>query len=92
MEKNNLWYDFFEFLPKYRQKLAPIADRSGISADSAILLTLIYEFKELSLPIDNELYNELISKGLLIQNNGYNVTGKGAILAKSFVELRKGVL
>ena len=92
MENKNYWCVFFDSLPKVREKIESAAKRSGISADAAILLTVIYEFPKLKLPVDKAMFDELISKGLISNDGEYTATGKGAILAKAFIELRNSVL
>lgn len=92
MENKNYWCDFFKSLPKVLEKIQSAAKRSGISADAAILLTVIYEFPKLKLPVDKTMLDELILKGLILNNGEYTATGKGAILAKAFIELRNSVL
>ena len=88
---NNTLYDFFEQLEKNREKISASAKRSGISEDSAILLTIIYHFPKIRLPIKEELFEELKIKGLILEENGFYVTGKGAILAKSLTQILKSV-
>ena len=68
-----------------------VSKRSGISVDAAILLTVIYENNNQNLPVEKCLYKELYEKGLITEIDGGTVTGKGAILAKSFAEIRKTV-
>lgn len=88
---NNIWTLFWKYLPIIREKMEPVSKRSGISADAAILLTVIYENNNTNLPIEKYLYKELFDKGLISEIDGGAVTGKGAILAKSFSEIRKTV-
>ena len=84
-------YSFFEKIEIIREKISPFAKRSGISEDAAILLTIIYFFPNKDLPINDELYEQLKLKGLIIGDESYSATGKGAILAKSFSEILKMV-
>ncbi len=92
MEFDNCWKYFWESIPKLLEKTEPIAKRSGLTADGAILLTVINDYPRINLPIEAKFFDELISKGLITDKNGYEVTGKGAILAKAFSEIRKNGL
>ena len=80
----NAFDTFFEKIPEFENVIAPIAKRSGLTASSALCLMAIYKFPQTKLFCDGIL-NELCQKGLLESvNDGYSVTSKGAILAKSF--------
>ncbi len=92
MEFDICWKYFMENLIKLREKTESLAKRSGITADAAILLTIINDYPKINLPFDKKLYDELISKGLITYKNEYQVTGRGAILAKAFSEIRKNGL
>ena len=86
---NNIWECFFKNLPILSQAILPHAKRSGISTDSAILLTIYSEFPDISIPVREELVEELKCKGLISVGDGrITVTSKGAILAKAFKQIR----
>ena len=91
MNENHDFFDtFFINLSKLLEIYEPIAKRSGISAESAVLLTALWDYEGMRLPVKNDLFDELIEKKLIcFTDNKYKTTGKGAILAKSFIELRK---
>lgn len=89
-DKKSLFY-FFEQLEISREKIKTTAKRSGISEDTAILLAIIYQFPKIDLPVNDEMFEQLKSKGLITPSVPYCVTGKGAILAKSFCEVLKSV-
>ena len=79
------WGDFWSSLPAIRNCLAPNAARSGISADAAILLIVVYEFPLIEFPVNYDISEELSTKGLIEMVNGnLKITSKGSILAKSF--------
>lgn len=81
-----IWKSFFTALPKIKQKLELPAKRSGIDTDAALYLILLLDFSDDALNIPDKLKNEIINKGLAEYNgNSMSLTGKGAILAKSFV-------
>lgn len=86
----DIWTKFFSFLPQYIKALTPYAKRSGISVHSAILLTVYSEFPDAYIPITDEFIDELKCKGLIDINEGKTeITSKGSILAKSFIQIRK---
>lgn len=86
----DFWNSFWSALPEIRKALEPSAKRSGISSDAALLLTVLNEFPDISLPTDIKLINELAARGLIILNEGKpTVTSKGAILSKAFEGVRK---
>lgn len=92
MEHNStdIWKEFFGMLPRLEEALASYAKRSGISTDSAILLTVYSEFPDINIPVRDEFVEELKKKGLINVSDGKTeVTSKGAILAKSFIQIRK---
>ncbi len=81
----NIWNLFWKSYPDIKSSVSPFAKRSGLSEDAALFLMLIYEFGDTDIPIDKSVTDELCEKGLAkIDGGEYTVTGKGAILAKSF--------
>lgn len=92
MEYELCWKFFWDNLPKLMELTEPIAKRSGLTALEAVILTIINDYPQLNLPINIEIFDKLISKGMILDNNCYKVTGKGAILAKAFSEIRKNGL
>lgn len=90
LDVKNIWYDFFEQLPLIKEKIETAAKRGGISADAALLLTVIYEYTQYNLPIKAEIFSELISKGFIEEN--LNITSRGAIFAKSLIQIRNNGL
>ena len=92
MERNltDIWTEFFCFLPQYIKALKPYAKRSGISVHSAMLLTVYCESPDIDIPVRDEFIAELKDKGLIYINEGKaEITSKGSILAKSFIQIRK---
>jgi len=88
--KKDVWNSFFSTLSNLKDIIKPYAERSGICAESAILLTVYSEFPDLSISVRDEFVNELKSKGFIkLEGNKPTVTSKGAILAKSFIQVRK---
>ena len=90
MDKSkNYWNSFFNSLPVVREKLEPYAKRSGISVDSAILLTVYADFPDLFLPVKDEFIEELKKVGFIkIEEGNPILTSKGSILSKSFMQIR----
>ena len=81
------WKKFFEILPELKFKIEPLAKRSGISTDSALYLVLLADFSDKDLIIPDSLREILISRSLAEYTEcGLKLTGKGAILAKSFIQ------
>lgn len=91
MDVKDLLFYFFEKIDICREKISSCAKRSGISEDAAILLAVIYQFPKIYLPLKEELFEQLKTKGLITTDGPYYVSGKGAILAKSFCEVLKSV-
>ncbi len=90
---SNYWYAFFLNFDSIKEIIKPYAQRSGISTDSAILLTVYSEFPNLNIPARDEFIIELINKGLVVlENEKTVVTSKGAILAKAFISARNSKL
>ncbi len=88
--KKDIWNSFFGMLNDLIDIITPYAERSGICAESAILLTVYSEFPDFSISVRDEFINELKSKGLIkLEDSKPVITSKGAILAKSFIQLRK---
>ena len=88
--ENDFWSSFFNKLPYVLEIFKANAKRSGISEYSAVLLTIYSEFPDIYIPIKEEIKQELISKDLInVDDDKITVTSKGAILAKSFIQLRK---
>ena len=77
-------------MPSVKTALEPFAKRSSISVDAAVALVLISDFKGSEDYISDSVKSELSDSGLCEYNeNGISVTGKGAILAKSFAYIIK---
>lgn len=77
-------------LTSVKTELEPYAKRSSISSDAAVALVLIADFKESENYIPDSVKSELSDSDLCEYNeNGISVTGKGAILAKSFANILK---
>ncbi len=73
-------------VPKIKGILAPLAKRSGISLESALLMIAVSDFNELICFLSNSAKTELIANGLAEYNEErIALTGKGKILAKSFI-------
>ena len=90
---SDYWNAFFLNIDSIKEIIKPYAQRSGISTDSAMLLTVYSEFPNLNIPARDEFISELTNKGLvIIQNEKAVVTSKGAILAKSFISARNSKL
>ncbi len=80
----NTFESFFEKIPEFENAVSAVAKRSGLSASAALCLMAIYKFPNTKLFCDSIL-NELCQKGLAESlNDSFKITGKGAILAKSF--------
>ena len=92
-EKNyNLWCSFWNYLPEIREKIKSSASRSGISEDSAIILVLLSDFKDLNLPVNQKFIDELSDKGYVINNEKViKLTSRGEILSKAFKKQIFGV-
>ncbi len=80
----DIWNNFFNSLDSIKRGIEPIANRSGLTADSALLLIIINDYSDIT-PCENEnLIKPLCDKGLIEYNESKPfVTSKGAILAKS---------
>lgn len=88
--KADIWNSFFTNLPRLNELVKPYALRSGISVESAILLTVYNEFPDINISVNEKLIEELEKRGLIkLADNKVIVTSKGAILSKAFIELRK---
>jgi len=84
----NILSECLRILPSVKTALEPFAKRSSISADAAIALVIISDFQGFKNYIDPKIKSELSDSGLCEYNeNGISVTGKGAILAKSFANV-----
>lgn len=84
MEKiSKIFTAFFENTESFKEKIYPLAKRSGLSNEEALCLITIYKFPEMQL-FCTEICSSLLDLGFIeISNVGYKTTGKGAILAKS---------
>ncbi len=81
-----IWKEFFNLLPMLKEKIEPLAKRSGLDIDTALYLILLFDFSDEGLNIPQNLKEQLINKGLAEYNNERTVlTGKGSILAKSII-------
>ncbi|MBR7132890.1 MAG: hypothetical protein IKD04_05105 [Clostridia bacterium] len=82
MEKDIL-YLFLKILPKLIESAEPIAKRSGILPQAALLLSVAEAFPDFA--ANNEKYlSQLLRCGFVkLDNQTVTVTGKGAILAKA---------
>ena len=78
---------FFDVLPQIENILEQNAKRIGVTPRQAVLLLIINESKDVDLSLYSEDIAHLSKLGLITENNGNNtVTGKGAILAKSYID------
>ena len=78
--------NFFEILPKIKSIIEPYAKRSSLTSKQALLLMVINDFNEFDLSLYSDDIKVLANLGLITENNGKNIiTGKGAILVKSFI-------
>lgn len=84
-ELYNIWNSFFNSVADIKNGIEPTAKRSGLTADTALLLIIINDYPEINIPISENLIKTLCDKGLTeYTEKGFKVTSKGAILAKSF--------
>ena len=90
----NLYLEFNNFikiLPQIKSKVEPYAIRSGLTSKQALLLMVINDFSKLDLSLYSDDITVLLKLGLISENNGNNtITGKGAILVKSFISKING--
>ncbi len=83
-ELYNVWNNFFNSLTELKGQIEPIAKRSGLTTDSALLLIIINDYSVITPCADEKIFKMLCDKGLIEYNESKPlVTSKGAILAKS---------
>lgn len=86
MDLFSVWRTFFEKYDDIASAVSAAAKRSGLTADEALSLILLNEFPEKADLLDTPVAEKLFLSGLAqMRENAITVTGKGAILAKSFV-------
>ena len=86
MNLYDVWKEFFENLPKISAAVEPYAKRSGITTRQALILILLNYFNDFDLTLVSGHIDALVKLGYIAKNNGQiSVTGKGAILTKSFI-------
>lgn len=69
---------------KIHNTLSPLAIRSGITEDSALILVLLSIDSSQKI-FSEKFFSELLEKELILNENEFvKLTGKGSILAKSF--------
>lgn len=86
MNLYDVWKEFFENLPKISATVEPYAKRSGITTRQALILILLNDFNDFDLTLLSDDIDALVELGYIAENNGQiSVTGKGAILTKSFI-------
>lgn len=82
--------EFNKIIPEIKYCLLPLAKRSLISADAALMLVALCDFPELILYFEESVKLQLIDRGFAEYNgNRLVATSKGEILAKSFVNAIK---
>ncbi len=77
----------FEFLPQLKNHLEPIAKRSGLTADEAIVLMVFAENKECTNLFNLQIAESLIAKGIL--NSDFSLSSKGSIVSKSVITAKE---
>ncbi len=80
----DIFNSFFNSLAEIKNGLEPIANRSGLTSDEALLLIIINVYSEIDIKTNGNLINQLCERGLTeYTEKRISVTSRGAILAKS---------
>lgn len=80
----DIFNSFFNSLAEIKKGLEPIANRSGLTSDEALLLIIINVYSEIDIKTNGNLINQLCERGLTeYTEKRISVTSRGAILAKS---------
>lgn len=88
----DIWKSFWDLYPDFMEKIKPFAHRSAISTNAAILLILLFEYRNLTFPFSESYFEELENKGLIeTKENKPSVTSKGEILSKYFCAVKNQI-
>lgn len=91
IDNKDLLISAIQILPYFCKFIEPYANRSNLTAKSALLLLVLFEAPENFDFFANGNEDDidfLIKGGYLNVGERYSLTGKGAIISKSFVNLK----